>query len=80
GTYNLFLLLAIGSISINVVALMLNQWRCPLTTYAEKMGAIKGSVTDIFLPDWIAPNVFKVAVILFPAELLLLAFRYFTEG
>lgn len=78
GTYNLFLLLAIGSILINGVVLMLNQWTCPLTTFAEKLGALKGSVTDIFLPDWIAPSVFKIAIILFPAELILLAFRYFT--
>ena len=77
-TYNLFLLVAIGSILINGVVLMLNRWRCPLTTFAERRGAMKGSVTDIFLPDWMAPGVFRVAAILFPAELILLAFRYLT--
>ncbi|MDP3879267.1 MAG: hypothetical protein Q8Q07_03035 [Dehalococcoidales bacterium] len=76
--YNLLLLLAIGSILINGVMLMLNEWKCPLTTFAERHGAMKGSVTDIFLPDWIAPGVFRVAAVLFPAELVLLTFRYFT--
>ena len=33
-----------------------NGARCPLTSFAESLGAEKGSVTDIFLPRWIARN------------------------
>jgi hypothetical protein len=42
------------------------------------MGAEKGSVTDIFLPDIIARNIFRVSTPLFCAALVLLAVRYFT--
>jgi len=76
-TFNAALAVAIIAIMLNGVALLLNRWRCPLTTFAEKHGAVSGSVTDIFLPKWIADNVFRVAVVLFPAELVLLAIRYF---
>ena len=31
-----------------------NGFRCPLTDVAESLGADDGSVTDIFLPRWIA--------------------------
>jgi hypothetical protein len=33
-----------------------NRARCPLTDVAESLGAESGSVTDIFLPRWLAHN------------------------
>jgi len=53
-TLNWILLIAVIAIFIEGIALILNDYRCPLTTLAEKYGAEKGSVTDIFLPAWIA--------------------------
>lgn len=78
-TYNWILLFAISAILLEGLALLVNKWRCPLTTVAERQGAAKGSVTDIFLPQWMARNVFRVSTILFTAELVLLAFGYLTK-
>ena len=33
-----------------------NGFRCPLTEVAERLGAKRGSVTDIYLPRWFAHN------------------------
>ena len=33
-----------------------NGFRCPLTDLAERYGAQRGSVTDIYLPKWFAEN------------------------
>lgn len=33
-----------------------NQCRCPLTGLAENLGATSGSVTDIYLPGFLASN------------------------
>lgn len=33
-----------------------NGARCPMTSLAESLGAEDGSVTDIFLPGWLARN------------------------
>lgn len=33
-----------------------NGFRCPLTELAERHGAERGSVTDIYLPKWFAHN------------------------
>jgi hypothetical protein len=39
-----------------------NGARCPLTGVAERMGAVRGGVTDIFLPRWFAANLPKIHV------------------
>jgi hypothetical protein len=33
-----------------------NRFQCPLTQLAERVGAERGSVTDIYLPRWFAHN------------------------
>jgi hypothetical protein len=45
-----------------------NGFRCPLTDVAERLGAERGSVTDIYLPRWFAHNLPAIHV-----PLLLLA-------
>jgi hypothetical protein len=34
-----------------------NNQVCPLTPLAEELGAASGSVTDIFLPDWLSRRI-----------------------
>lgn len=50
-------------------------WRCPLTVYAEDMGAAHGQVTDIFFPKWFADRVFIIYGALFAAALAILVIR-----
>ena len=38
-----------------------NGYRCPLTSYAETLGALHGSVADIFLPPWFAKRLPVIA-------------------
>jgi hypothetical protein len=38
------------------VVYLANGARCPLTGLAESLGADRGSVTDIYLPGWLARN------------------------
>ena len=77
-TFNLFTIISIGSILFNGLLLLINRGRHPFTNLAEHYGAKSGSVTDIFLPDIIARNIFKVSAPFFTAELILLVFRYFS--
>ncbi len=76
-TFNRVLLIAIVAIFTEGAVLILNKWRCPLATLAEKYGAEKGSVVDIFLPAVMARNSFTWFTVLFAAELILLGIRYF---
>lgn len=77
GTYNMALAIALATIIIEGVVLMFYGWECPLTGMAERYGAEKGSVTDIFLPDWLAPYTFKIFGVLFAIGIIVLAVRYF---
>ena len=77
--YDWTLLVALGAIFMEGLALLLNRWRCPLTTLAEKCGAANGAVTDIFLPEWLTKHTFKISTVLLIIELIWLAWGYFTK-
>jgi hypothetical protein len=46
---------------------------------AEKYSTKKGSVTDLFLPEWCAHNTFKIATAVFIIECIWLAIEYFSR-
>ena len=76
--YDWTLGVALVAIFIEGLALLLNRGRCPLTSLAEKYGAVNGAVTDIFLPDWLTRHTFKIATVLVVIELIWLAWGYFS--
>jgi hypothetical protein len=49
-----------GVIGVECAIYAGNGFRCPLTGLAEDLGAERGSVTDIFLPQWLAANVARI--------------------
>ena len=49
-----------------------NGWRCPLTRYAERLGAKNGSVADIFLPIWFAQRLPVISSLIFGLATLIL--------
>jgi len=52
--------LAVLLLLVESVVLVLSGWTCPLTILAERQGALQGSVTDIFLPTWLADRIFPI--------------------
>lgn len=66
---------AFGVVVVELIALVANNWRCPLTDLAEQHGAEVGSVADLFLPAWLSDRLFVIFGILFAVTCLLLAFR-----
>jgi polyferredoxin len=57
------------------IVLIANGWKCPLTTYVERLGSTHGQVTDIFLPRRFADRIFQICGSLWAIALLLLAIR-----
>jgi len=57
------------------VVLVASGWTCPLTLLAERQGAARGSVTDIFLPKWLADLIFPICGTAFGIALVLIALR-----
>jgi hypothetical protein len=48
--------IAAGVVAGESLVYAANGFRCPLTALAEHLGAQRGSVTDIYLPQWLARN------------------------
>ena len=61
-----------GAIVAGETAIFLaNGARCPLTGLAESLGAESGSVTDLYLPKWLAHNLPAIHVPLVAAAVFL---------
>jgi hypothetical protein len=56
---------AIVVIVLEGVVLFFNQMQCPLRIWTERLGAARGSVTDLFLPRWLADRIFQIYTPLF---------------
>jgi len=56
---------AVGAIVVEGVVLLANGGKCPLTAVAERLGAADGSVSDIFLPKWLADRIFPICGTMF---------------
>ena len=48
---------AAGLVAVESGVFVLNDGVCPLTPLAERHGAVRGSVSDIFLPDVVARTI-----------------------
>lgn len=68
---------AVGLLLVESVVLVISGWTCPLTILAERRGAQRGSVTDIFLPAWLADRIFPICGTLYGVALFLIALRVF---
>ena len=68
---------AVALLLLESIVLVAFGWRCPLTILAERQGALRGSVTDIFLPMWLADRIFPICGTLYAVALVLILWRAF---
>ena len=66
---------AVGLLLLESVVLVASGWTCPLTILAERSGALRGSVTDIFLPRWLADRIFPICGTMYAVALVLILWR-----
>ncbi len=69
--------IAVVLLLVESVVLMVSGWKCPLTILAERQGALRGAVTDIFLPRWLADRIFPVCGTMYAVALALILWRVF---
>ena len=68
---------AVVLLLVESVVLVASRWTCPLTILAERQGAVRGEVADIFLPRWLADRIFPICGTLYGVALVLIAWRVF---
>jgi hypothetical protein len=66
---------AVSLLFLEGIVLVVSGWTCPLTILAERHGAVRGSVTDIFLPTWFAGRIFPICGTAYGVALVLIAWR-----
>jgi hypothetical protein len=68
---------ASGLLLVEGIVLALSGWTCPLTLLAERQGAARGSVADIFLPKCFADRIFPVCGTMYAVAVVLILWRVF---
>jgi hypothetical protein len=66
---------AVVLLLVESAVLAASGWTCPLTIFAERQGALQGSVADIFLPKWLADRIFPICGTMYAVALVLIAWR-----
>jgi hypothetical protein len=66
---------AVGLVLLETIVLAFSGWTCPLTILTERLGAARGTVTDIFLPKWFADRIFPICGTTYVAALVLILLR-----
>lgn len=67
--------IAVGLVLVESVILAAFGWTCPLTILTERLGAARGSVSDIFLPKWFADRIFPICGTTYVVAVLLIVLR-----
>ena len=68
---------AVALLLFESLVLVMSGWTCPLTILAQRLGAGRGSVADIFLPEWFADRIFPICGTAYGVALVLLLLRVF---
>lgn len=71
--------LLIAIVFVEVLVLLLNHWRCPLTTAAGRYTADRRANFDIYLPEWLARNNKLLFGALYACGVLMTAFKWATR-
>ena len=69
---------AVALLLVESIVLVASGWRCPLTILAERQGALHGSVTDIFLPRWLADRLVPICGTMYVVAVVLILWRVFS--
>ena len=75
GDITIWTWLAVVLLFLEGVILAVSGWTCPLTILAERRGAVRGSVADIFLPKWFADRIFPICGSMYAIAIVLLIWQ-----
>lgn len=62
---------------IEGLVLIARGWVCPLTEFAEHLGAETGAITQYLMPEWLSERVFKIWGAVYVLAALIILWRVF---
>ncbi len=69
-----------GIVFVEVLILLFNDWRCPLTPVAARYTSDRRDNFDIFLPEWLARHNKEIFGGLYLAGLIFVLYLWLREG
>ena len=75
GRIGKLLWIAVALVVIEGTILLINGWRCPLTSLGEKFTDQANIGFDIFLPKWLAKNNKAIFTVLFSLGIIIVIYR-----
>ncbi len=69
-----------GVVFLEVLILLFNGWRCPLTPIAARYTAERSHNFDIFLPEWLARYNKEIFGVLYLAGLMYVAYLWLARS
>jgi hypothetical protein len=73
GRFNLWFFSAVLLLGGEIIVILLNSWRCPLTAITAKYTNDRQPNFDIYLPSWLAKNNIKIFGALIVIEIIIVA-------
>jgi hypothetical protein len=70
--------ISIALIVVEGIILLINGWRCPLTTLGEKYTEHNDVGFDIFLPRWVAKNNKTIFTVIYLIGVIIVIYRLLT--
>ena len=70
--------ISIALIVVEGIVLLINGWRCPLTTVGEKYTEQADVGFDIFLPKWVAKNNKTIFTTIYSLGVIIVIYRLIT--
>jgi hypothetical protein len=72
--------LSIGIVCVEALVLILNRWRCPLTSVAARYTGDRRANFDIYLPEWLARHTKQIFGTLYVAGIIFTLARWVYES
>lgn len=73
GSFNRWFISAVLLLGAEIIVIVLNSWRCPLTAITAKYTDERQPNFDIYLPLWLAKNNIKIFGTLIAIEIIIVA-------
>lgn len=63
-------------ITIEILTIIINRWKCPITPIAERYTIDRKANFDIYLPEWLAKYNIRIFSVVIFVEILILLIKY----
>ena len=77
GQFDLWFWLPASLIFLEIIIILTNNWKCPVTTVAEKYTENRKPNFDIYLPEWLAKYNVRIYTVLIIVEIIVVLVKRF---